>query len=66
MKFLQRTIEEVITEEAKDQSAILAENYLNLYEMSCVQRSFCEVGTNSVFRDGLAENSLRAAQQSMT
>ena len=63
MQGLQKTLRKVDVKESLDQSAILAENYLQMYDMSCVQRSFCEVGTTS--RVDFTDGSVRAAQQSM-
>ena len=48
---------------ARDQSASMAEYYLGLYDMSCVQRSFCEVATAA--RTDLMETPEQAAQLSM-
>ena len=53
----------MVVREARDQSAILAENYLAMYDMSCVQRSFCEVGT--ALRLDLSAKPMEAAQLSM-
>ena len=47
LEFLQRTMDEVVVREAKDHSASMAEYYLGRFDMSCVQRSFCEVATAS-------------------
>ena len=40
-------MDEVVVREAKDHSASMAEYYLGRFDMSCVQRSFCEVATAS-------------------
>ena len=64
LEFLQKTLDNVVAKEARDQSAVLAENYLKMYDMSCVQRSFCEVATMSRM-DLSADKPLIAAHHSM-
>ena len=49
LNYLQAKLEEVVHRESRQQSAILAENYLSKseHEMQCMQRNFCEVAVST-------------------
>ena len=57
--YMQVKMEDVIRRESRDQSALMAEKYLSKFDTSCVQRSFCEVGT-TLAKDATQEE--RAAE----
>ena len=47
MNFLQNKLEATVRHVSKDQNVLMANNYLDNFETTCIQRSFCEVASMS-------------------
>lgn len=43
LTYLQEKLEDLVKLEAREQSTKMAEKYLGSYDVSCIQRSFCEI-----------------------
>jgi hypothetical protein len=52
----------IVLREAREQSALMAENYLTNYDNNCIKKSFCEVATTARIFD---QDQSKAAKMSV-